>query len=840
MSFTSQYSMPAARMIHLSGFFLCFLISLGSVFSQGYQGQRPIGHLPDVIPGIVTSLNPASGSFVEMARDRDIPARAVNSLTGVNGGYYAIAGVFGSRGNAEQLAKKLGQKGFESGFFYNSVKNSNYVYLQRFTDPVVALDVTASAFNGRYKEDLWLLEVRQAASREGEIARTASLDREEPQNNRVSQLKHLVAPEPHTGLKSTKDPAYLNKLIEKADNYFDKMWYAEAAKLYETVLEQLDSPSSELIRKAGDSHYFNTDMERAYYWYDRLYKEYKNEMSAENLFQYAHALKGTGKYGRAKRINRLYNRKLKAETTGDDGDPDAAYPGEVVLDNILSTEEQVTIHNLAINSKYSDFGPMFHNDQDLVFASAADSAFFVTRRYKWNNQPFLDLYVGKINEESQEVRDAIKFSKKVNTKYHEAGVTFSPDNTTMYFTRNNYGKKLKRDKNGVNNLKIYRAVKTDGEWGVAEEVPFNNDEYSTGHPALSPDGKQMYFVSDMPGSMGATDIFVVDIYEDGGFSEPRNLGPEINTAGKEMFPYINESKLYFASNGHVGMGGLDMYEVAYSAEDGFLEVRNMGQPINSNRDDFSLIINEVTQQGFFSSNRTGGKGDDDIYSFSRLLPEEVNQNAIAGVVTEMVSGDIVPEALITLLDQNNRKLKEVVAGADGTFLFEDLENTTHYMLHFENNGFQPAELQVETGKNEKIEVAMSLERLDDRILVEDGIKKLKSEMVYFDFDKSFIRSDAQQELDKLVGVMQEYPDMVIRIESHTDSRGPAAYNKYLSDKRAKATRDYLIKQGITPLRIDSAIGYGEERLLNSCDGSVRCSETDHQRNRRSEFIVVSM
>ena len=497
---------------------------------------------------------------------------------------------------------------------------------------------------------------------------------------------------------------------------------------------------------------------------------------------------------------------------------------------------------MKINSTNSEFSPMFF-DEDIVFASAMDSSVFNTRRYKWNNQPYLDLYVSKLNEESQELKNAIKFSKNVNTKYHEASVAFSPDNKTMYFTRNNYGKKLKRDKKGVNHLKIYRSKKVNGEWLEATEVSFNSDAYSTGHPAISKDGKKMYFVSDMPGSLGETDIFVVDINEDGTFSEPRNLGPEINTEQKEMFPFINDTKFYFSSNGHIGLGGLDVYEANFDAEKGFTDVKNLGKPINSNKDDFSYIVNEETQKGYFASNRDGGKGDDDIYSFKRLIIEEIpeNKNAIAGTVTDLVTGDLMPKAMVELLDENNIKLKEVVTDEDGSFIFEDLDSNTRYTLKTTSSeAYFEDERETVTEDNTTVNVAVELRKLKEMIAVEDGIRKLKTEMIHFNFDKSFIRPDAASELDKLVEVMTEYPDMVIKIESHTDSRGSAVYNKYLSGKRATSTKDYIISKGIAPERIQSAIGYGEEKLLNECDGSVACTEQNHYLNRRSEFIIVEM
>ncbi len=642
-------------------------------------------------------------------------------------------------------------------------------------------------------------------------------------------------------LEKKKKPIATNsKLIKKANEYFDKLWYAEAAELYEQALKNnKENYTSKILERAGDSHYYNTNMERAHYWYTILYNDYKDELSVNNIFKYAHALKGTGKYSRAKRLMRIYNRKKKKEESSFNFLTEKTTQQEIVLDKILTKERNVELKNLTINTEYSDFSPMFYNDNEIVFASAKDSSFFSTRKYKWNNQPYLDLYVAKINEEYDDIENTIKFSKNVNTKYHEASVTFSPDNSTMYFTRNNYGKKLKRDKNGINHLKLYMSKKINGKWTKAIELPFNSDNYSTGHPALSPDGKKLYFVSDMPGSIGQSDIFVVDVLEDGLFSSPKNLGPEINTEQKEMFPFINEKKLYFSSNGRIGLGGLDVYETAYD-DNGFKEVVNVGQPINSNKDDFSYIINEKTQKGYFASNRAGGKGDDDIYSFKNLIVEEVKENAIAGVVTELITGNIMPKAIVTLFDENNIKLKEVMTDTNGNFVFNDLDSNTKYIIKTNKDTYFSEESSTTTKDNELVNIDIYMKKLKNMIVLEDSIKKLKTEMIFFDFDKSYVRKDAALELDKLVEVMTEYPTMTIKIESHTDVRGNNAYNKYLSDKRAKSTRDYIVSKGIDAKRIISAIGYGEEKLINECSNGVHCTREKHQMNRRSEFIIVDM
>ena len=801
-------------------------------------------------------------SFKEAADRNEIPHRTFGGLKSVENGYYIVSGVFSKDKNLKRTVKKLNRKGFEDAGFINNPENGlNYVYLAYYPFGLEAVDACASKFDGKYSDDMWILEIENSITIGGqslavlketksgfvpadtyEGPKTADLFAEKfvPVNAANDDMPET--PEANASVTTLSEASNKSKIIQKADFYFDKMWYAEAAELYEQALNKDDKNyTKDIILKAADAYYFNTNMEKAYEWYHILYENYGKELSSENIFKYAHSLKGTGKYTRAKRLMRLYNRKMKdGANVASIENTNLGMPNEAVLDNLLNSEQNDEIKNMAINTEYSEFSPMFLDSSRVVFSSAKDSSFLSTRRYKWNDQPYLDLYVAKINEESQDLKDAIKFSKKINTKYHEASVAFSPDNSTMYFTRNNYGKKLKRDNKGINHLKIYRSTKVNEEWTEAVEVGFNSDNYSTGHPALSPDGKQLYFVSDMPGSIGKTDIFVVDVFDNGSFSEPRNLGPSINTEQKEMFPFFNGKKLYFSSDGHIGLGGLDVYEATYDDEKGFENITNVGQPINSNKDDFSYIVNEEGQKGFFASNRKGGKGDDDIYSFKRLTVEETpaNANAIAGVVTELTTGDLMPQALVQLLDENGIKLKEMVAEEDGSFVFEDLDSSTKYTLKTVKGEYFNKEQVVTTKENEVVNVDISLKRLEEMIAMEDGIKKLKTEIIYFNFDKSFIRPDAAKELDRLVSVMKEYPNMVIKIESHTDSRGSKVYNEYLSDKRAKSTRDYIISKGIDKSRIESAIGYGENRLINECDGTVRCKETDHLLNRRSEFIIV--
>ncbi|MDT0538710.1 MULTISPECIES: OmpA family protein [Croceitalea] len=657
-------------------------------------------------------------------------------------------------------------------------------------------------------------------------------------NSRTSEVNALKALSKKR-LKGVERSSYIDKVISKADDYFEKMWYSESAELYDLALKKnANSFSKELLQRAGDAHYFNGNMEKAHFWYSKLFDGYKNEVSDSDYFRYAHSLKGTGRYNRAKRILRIFNEQ---QITDEGEDSKRRYAKKLAEEMVKNIE----IKNLNANSKFSDFSPMFHNENELVFASAKDSSFLNTRRYKWNNQPFLDLYVGEIEENKENLRNVKKFSKKVNSKYHEAAVTFAPDNKTMFLTRNNYGKKLKRAKNGVSHLKLYRSDLVDNEWTEPVELPFNSEEYSTGHPAMSSDGKRLFFVSDMPGGFGGTDLYVVDLLDNNKYSKPRNLGRAVNTGKREMFPFVTKNKLYFSSDRELGLGGLDIYESGFEDEN-FQVAVNVGQPINSNRDDFSYIADETGSNGYFASNRTGGKGDDDIYSFKEIpaekevVEEKEEYTNIVGVVKDIITGEAMPNASITLLDANNESLKEVQTDSQGRFTFNDLPRNTAFTIATARDEFQEESNSINSGDEEIVTVDVSLTRIDEMIVSDNGVKMLKTENIYFNFDNYSIREDAKKELDKLVQVWDQYPNMVIKIESHTDASGSKAYNRLLSDKRAKATKNYLLSKGIDKSRIYSAVGYGEQYPINDCTDGVNCDKIKHEQNRRSEFIIVSM
>lgn len=619
-----------------------------------------------------------------------------------------------------------------------------------------------------------------------------------------------------------------------ADALFDKMWYVQAAKAYEAEIAKGDV-SKETLQRAGDAHYFNTQMDQANKWYGKLIEQYPNEVSGEYIFRYAQTLQGMQNYSLAKKWMKSFSEKTKS------GDSRALNfsQKDITIDDILNIKPQFTLQSLEINSAYSDFGPMYYKDK-LVYSTTIDSSYFKTENYGWNNQPFLNLQLGEISPSQTNVTFKERFAKDITTKYHEACVAFSPDEKTIYFTRNNYKGKLKRDGKGVNNLKLYSATaveKEDGttRWENVKELPFNNDSYSVGQPAVSRDGKKLYFVSDMPGTIGATDIFVVDILGENQYSNPKNLGEEINTPGREMFPFVTDRALYFATDGHLGLGGLDVFESVYK-DSVYTAPVNLGAPLNSSMDDFGYIVKEETNMGFVCSNRKTGKGDDDIYSFERTPCEQM----IKGYISNAISGERISGAAVALHDTNGLILDETLSIINGEYAFKAPINCdTNYFVAASKEGFNNNTKPVITGSSSgETNVPIGL---DPGLIVKEGsLLKIKIGIIFFDLDKSFVRNDAAIELNKVVLLMQEYPNMVIKIESHTDSRANDQYNLELSDKRAKATRDYIISQGIAPERIESAIGYGETQLINGCSNGVPCTEAEHQLNRRSEFIIVKM
>ena len=611
-----------------------------------------------------------------------------------------------------------------------------------------------------------------------------------------------------------------------ADKFFDNYSYDKAIELYEKALSKGDN-SAHVLTRLGDAYYNNSKSEKAAYWYGEALKKHK-KIDAEYLYKYIQSLRSIGNYEEAD----TWFKELKAVHEGDSR-LKGYNPDEVGLYSKLTAKREiiVTVKNLPFNSENSDFGSYVFNNT-LYFASARGGD--AKKVYSWNEEPFLDLFELTVNQSN----DSLSFgspseirAEKVNTDYHEASVAITNDGKTLYFTRDNINKRnrLQFDKHGTTHLKMYKATLVGKQWTNVEELPFNDDVHSTGHPALSVDNKTLYFVSDREGGIGKTDIYSVAINDNGTYGEPKNLGKKINTEGREMFPFISkDSTLYFSSDGYLNLGLLDIFKSNILKED-LSEPKNLGAPYNSGYDDFAFYADSTSQRGYFSSNRPGGEGSDDIYSFSAILCKQT----LTGVTKDLRWDMEMEDVTVRLIDETGKVIDEAITGKDGVYSFEIECGKTYTIV-----GTKP------DYKDDKNSITTDFDpdkvnTIDLDLIPLIDFSQIVINPIFFDYDKSNIRTDAQYELENIVDVMRRHTDMIIKIEAHTDSRGRDKYNLKLSDRRANSTRDYLISRGIEASRIESAIGYGEAKLLNNCGNRVKCTEEEHQVNRRSYFYIVS-
>lgn len=523
-----------------------------------------------------------------------------------------------------------------------------------------------------------------------------------------------------------------------------------------------------------------------------------------------------------------------------------------------------TINKLEINTKNSDFGTAFYGENRLVFATPKKGITLVNDVWVDNNQRYLELFVADI--EANGGLSNIKLLKgDVNTRYHEADVVFSKDLKTVYFTRNNYyNKKLARDAKQMSNLAMFKAsVNEKGEWVNIIPMPFNDVAYSVGHPALSKDEKTLFFISDMPGTLGQTDVFKVEINESG-FGNPENMGNKINSSSKEFSPFVDGEIIYFSSDRPGGIGGLDVY--ATRLTDFTPQPILLNAPINSSGDDFTFIINESSRRGYVSSNRSGGLGDDDLYSF---IEEETIvfkcKQLITGEVRDKNTTEIIQGAKVSIKDAEGNIVEEVEVDEEGVFAIP-VSCETAYTLEGSKEGYttQRKALTTSNEADKKLKLLILLGTGDileqeepiaiadeakpeglPEVLPEEIVKIRPStyivniEPIYFELNSSYLNKEAKRELDKVVDLMNRYPEMIIESGSHTDSRGIVGYNVWLSTRRAKSTVSYIIDKGVDPGRITGK-GYGETQLINECSDGVDCTEAQHAKNRRTEFVIIKM
>lgn len=620
--------------------------------------------------------------------------------------------------------------------------------------------------------------------------------------------------------------------VTAADKKYDNYAYIDAIKTYERVVEK-GYKSADMFQKLGNSYYFNSDYDNAAKWYGELFAMTSDE-APEYYYRYAQCLKATGQTDKANEIMAKFDQK-----SGNDTRAKLSKKGINYLDAIKANSGRYKVEDAGINSKYSDYGSSFYLDK-LVFASARDTGSLGQRKHSWTNEYFTNLYTSDITDMASP-GVVNKFSKTINSKFHESTPVFTKDGKTMYFTRNNYldGKKGSNE-NKITLIKIYKASFQDNQWINVTELPFNNNNYSTAHPSLSPDERTLYFASDMPGTLGQSDLFKVKINDDGSYSTPQNLGSSINTEGKETFPFItDENELYFASDGYPGLGGLDIFVSKINSDSSFNEAENLGDGVNSPKDDFAYLIDTKSRRGFFTSNRDGGNGSDDIYKFleTRKL---ICEQELSGIVTDATTLEILPLAKVSLYDTQLNLINTTLSDVSASYTFK-VECGKTYTVRAEKETYNTNEKLVTIAReNGKTILPIALEKSACKLALGDDLGKCFGiKMIYFDLDKSNIRQEAALDLEKILDVLNQNPSMKLDIRSHTDSRQTHKYNEALSDRRAKSTIAWLIKNGITADRLTGK-GYGETQLVNSCTDGAKCSEEEHQANRRSEFIVTAL
>lgn len=601
----------------------------------------------------------------------------------------------------------------------------------------------------------------------------------------------------------------------KADALFERKSYIKAAAMY----EQIKSPDRKTLQNLGDCYYNNFMMKDAVRVYGAMFLDKKDTTDAIYWFRFAHALMGMENYKRADSVMGAY---LK-------------YPVDTpAFINNLKTNVPYNyeIQPMAKNTSNGDFGLSFFGDK-VVFASYRSAN---GGSYNWNEHPYLDLFEAVVDSK-QQLSKIKPFPKEINSKTHESTAAFSADGKYMYFSRT-ADKKVKVGDEKFAPVQLMRAEFVEGKWDNITMLPFNAENFSCEHPSLSQDGKKLYFSSDMPGGFGSFDIYVVDVNEDGTFGSPKNLGNTVNTKHREQFPFIGKDGdlLYFASDGHQGLGGLDIFvSQSYSGE--FAKPLNLGQTINGGMDDFAFVVDESQNIGYLSSNR---KGSDNLYSFIRK--ENAESYAVEGEVRDKNTTELLPGTMVTLFDEDGKLVGQMVVGVQADYIFAT-EPNKKYRIEATRDFYIPHSEEFTTNEQGKMRYTIELfmECYDDAEEIitrrDDGKVQIMLENIYFDLNKYDIKPEAAVILNQLYDIMVKYPEMVVEVGAHTDSRASVPYNKLLSNRRASATVDYLINKGIAKKRL-KWFGYGEEQPIIQCGESRPCTEQEHSINRRCEFIIL--
>lgn len=589
--------------------------------------------------------------------------------------------------------------------------------------------------------------------------------------------------------------------------------------------------------KIGEAYRLSNRIKEAEPYYETAINNNYDEEEA--IFYYGLSLKSNEKYDKA--------RQLLMDYVGDAEDEEIKKLAEAEIDNLVKVgqirekKNYFRVKNLdLINSPDADYSPVYL-DGELYFTSSR----YGGKVYKATGESFTNLYKVKTQGARVDSTTIQSLGDEINSPNTNDGcITFSPDGQTMVFAKGNSGRKK-----GAEDVDLYISRYRRGGWSKPELMRVNDPNAWDSTPTFSRDGRTLFFSSNRRGSIGGTDLYAATKNRRGRWSNVRNLGPKINTLGNEMFPYqASDGSLYFSSNGHPGLGGLDI--LVAKREGGEMVIENPGDPINSSSDDFGLFL-YTPDKGFFTSNREGGMGDDDIYTFINNDPDLKIINYYLTGVTYSIDEDgnesILPNTTVKLFGADDEMLNEALTGRDGKFLFRVYPEEDYLLLGEKPEYFTsranfstvgktiPKDQLKQLETNKVFETKMVL----DQIVID---KAIVLENIYYDLDRDEIRADAARELDKLVTILEDNPEIKIELSSHTDSRQTAAYNDDLSKRRAQSAVEYIVSRGVDSERL-IARGYGESQLLISDDEiealpTEEAKEQAHQRNRRTEFKVI--
>ncbi len=601
-----------------------------------------------------------------------------------------------------------------------------------------------------------------------------------------------------------------NKDTQKADKLFNRYEYVTATQEYLKLVDKGKSDAY-VYKQLADTYFNMFNTAEAAKWYA---KATESTQEAETYYRYAQMLKANGKYEEA-------NKQMQKFTSLAPNDQRAKTFKENpnYVPRLLDKQKLYDVKTLEINSDKSDFGAVLY-DNELYFTSARNAS---RKDYGWNKEPFLDLYKADYNTDGTLTN--ARTITELNSKYHDGPITISSDGNTAYYASDSF-RESSFEKDKKNKLKLSRnnlfvVTKENGKWAKSISLPFNSKEYSTSNPSLSRDGKTLYFSSDMPGSIGGVDIWKVVVNTDGSFGTPLNLGTKVNTEGNESFPFIadDNSTLFFASSGKPGLGGLDVFQIDLSKG---AEAMNLGKPVNTEKDDFAFTFNKAKNLGFLSSNRSG---NDDIFGATPVCGLDV-----LTVVTNAKTGAILANAKVSILDDKKNVIATESSNEKGEVSYR-VECEKAYSVQASKDGYESNTFAVAKSKGGQTKVDAALQPID--VIVTET--EIILNPIYFEYNKSNITQEGAFELDKLVQVMKNNDKLVILAKSHTDNRGSDVYNLNLSDRRAKATVQYVISKGIAASRI-SGKGFGETEPKVDCKET--CTEEQFAQNRRSEFLIV--